>query len=210
MLTQTTTTLLNSLLNDPPQQAAWRTVYERYGPAVYRFALRHGLNEEQAEEAVAATMAALFEAYRAGRYDRHRGRFRTWVFGIAMNKVRETRRRYASPVSVAAEANLSRATGATAAVTSGVARTDRAPTPDEQFEADVDRALAWQCLDAVRRRVSPLTYQAFDLYVLKDKPARDVARTLGIEVSAVYVAKTRVLSMARKEYERLCEADRET
>jgi len=39
--------------------------------------------------------------------------------------------------------------------------------PDVQFDSDVEGATAWQCLDMVRTRVAPLTYQAFDLYVLK-------------------------------------------
>ena len=74
---------------------------------------------------------------------------------------------------------------------------------DPEFEVDVERTLAWQCLDAVRSRVAPLTYQAFDLYVLKGRAPKDVAKTLGIDTDAVYVAKSRVLSYARRAFEQL-------
>ncbi len=80
---------------------------------------------------------------------------------------------------------------------------------DAAFDEDVERTLAWQCLETVRKRVAPLTYQAFDLYVMKGGPPDEVAKFLGIDASAVYVAKSRVLSSARREYEKLRTQDRE-
>ncbi|MFQ5807865.1 MAG: RNA polymerase sigma factor, partial [Phycisphaerae bacterium] len=147
------------------------------------------------DDVLSETLVALFQAYQAGRYDRGRGRFRAWVFGIAMNKVREVRARAArqraheSPESSAPE--------------------PAAWTSDADFDADIERTLACQCLDAVRARVAPLTYQAFDLYAMKGRSAEDVSRMLGVDKSAVYVAKSRVLSSARKEYEGLRALDQE-
>lgn len=195
MLPTTSTTLLHSLLEEPVDQRAWRTFCGRYGPAVFRFARRQGLGEADAEEVVADTLAAFFEGYRAGRYDRSRGRFKTWVFGIALNKARELRRRREKGH---ATEPIERIEGAVTA-----------ETQDDEFDTDVDRTLAWECLDATRTRVAPLTYQAFDLYPLKGRPAGDVAKLLGIDKSAVYVAKSRVLSRARCEYEELRKQDQE-
>ena len=216
MLGRTSTTLLNSLIEEPADQRAWRTFCERYGPAIYRFARRRGLSEADAEEVLSATLTAFFEAYRAGRYDRSRGRFRTWLFGIAMNKVHETRRAYgrAFPTSKdmghpaygrPSPTSKDRGHPAMGHLEDGMGRQDElAEEPgDPEFEVDVERTLAWQCLDAVRTRVAPLTYQAFDLYVLKGRTPKDVAKTLGIDTSAVYVAKSRVLSYARREFEQL-------
>lgn len=193
MLTRTSTTLLNSLLEESTDQQAWRTVCDRYGPPIFRFARRQGLGEADADDVLSETLVTLFELYRGGRYDRGRGRFKTWVFGIAQNKVREARRRLRAP-------------GAQAA---GHLEDIQCETQDPDFDADVERTMAWQCLEAVRMRVAPLTYQAFDLYVLKGRRAEDVARMLGIPTGAVYVAKSRVLSSARREYEQLCAGDEE-
>lgn len=201
MLTQTSTTLLNSLLEQPGDQAAWRTVCDRYGAAVFRFARRRGLSEADADDVLSETLAALFEAYRAGRYDRERGRFRTWVFGIAMNKVHDARRRLGR--------SLALPEGAGRAVPADSITDAAADASDRDFDADVERTLAWQCLEAVRARVAPLTYQAFDLYAVKGRSPEDVARILGVEVGAVYVAKSRVLAAARREYEKLRAADQE-
>lgn len=189
MLPTTSTTLLNSLLEEPTDQRAWRTFCGRYGPAVFRFARRQGLGESDAKEVVGDTLAAFFEAYGAGRYDRSRGRFKTWVFGMALNKVRELRRRRKKDQAGEPIEHIEDTIGA--------------ESLNDEFDADVDRTLAWECLDVVRTRVAPLTYQAFDLYALKGRPAGDVAKLLGIDTSAVYVAKSRVLSRARREYEEL-------
>ena len=193
MLPTTSTTLLNSLLEEPADQRAWRTFCGRYGPAVFRFARRQGLGESDAEEIVADTLAPFFEAYGAGRYERSRGRFKTWICGIALNKVRELRRRHKKEQAEEPIERLEDSIGA--------------ESPEDEFGADVDRTLAWECLDAVRTRVAPLTYQAFDLYALKGRPVGDVAKLLGIDTNAVYVAKSRVLSRARREYEELRNSD---
>jgi len=195
MLSRTSTTLLNSLLDEPADQRAWRRLCTRYGPAVFRFARRRGLSESEADEVLADTLQVLYETYRAGRYERAKGRLRTWVFGIAMNKVLEMRRRLQKDRGLTSLDDLGRDAGA--------------DSPDPQFDADVEQALAWQCLEAVRARVAPLTYQAFDLYVIKGRSAQDVARILGIDRDAVYVAKSRVVSSARREYERLTAGDQE-
>jgi RNA polymerase sigma-70 factor (ECF subfamily) len=209
MLTQTSTTLLNSLLEEPADQRAWRAFCDRYGPAVFRFARRQGLSEADADEVLADTLATVFEAYRAGRYDRGRGRFKTWVFGIAMNKVREFRRgRRRDGVSL--EALEGRTQGEVAPpVSMDRGHPTDVESPDAEFETDLERTLAWQCLESVRTRVASLTYQAFDLYAVKERSAEDVARLLGIDIGAVYVAKSRVLSMARRQREKLAGAEHE-
>ena len=43
----------------------------------------------------------------------------------------------------------------------------------------------------------------FDLFVLKEWPAGDVAKTLGVTIAHVYVAKHRISKLIRKEVELL-------
>ncbi len=202
MLTRTSTTLLKSLLREPADQRAWQELCARFGPAVFRFARRRGLGEAEADEVLSETLQVLFEAYRARRYQRAKGRLRTWVFGIANNKVHEMRRKLRKDHQVSSLDDLVQDPAAQPAG-------ETAPPPDPYFDADVDRSLAWQCLDAVRKRVAPLTYQAFDLYVIKGRTPQDVAKILGIDKDAVYVAKSRVISSARREYEKITSERRE-
>lgn len=55
----------------------------------------------------------------------------------------------------------------------------------------------------VKRRVAIEQFQMFDLFALKQWPARDVARTLGVTIAHVYVAKHRISRLIRKEVEAL-------
>ena len=45
--------------------------------------------------------------------------------------------------------------------------------------------------------------QMFDLYVLKDWPVREVARTLTANIAQVYLTKHRVTSLIKQETEKL-------
>jgi hypothetical protein len=54
-------------------------------------------------------------------------------------------------------------------------------------------------INRVKRRVSIEQYQMFDLFVLKQWPARDVAKTLGVTIAHVYVAKHRISKLVRKK-----------
>jgi hypothetical protein len=65
----------------------------------------------------------------------------------------------------------------------------------------------WKLIYGVARRVkvhaSAEQYQMFDYYVRKRWTARKVARTLGVTVGRVYVAKHRISRAIKKEMELL-------
>ena len=46
-------------------------------------------------------------------------------------------------------------------------------------------------------------FQMFDLYVLKEWPVRDVAKTLHANIAQVYLAKHRVTGLIKQETEKL-------
>jgi RNA polymerase sigma-70 factor (ECF subfamily) len=43
----------------------------------------------------------------------------------------------------------------------------------------------------------------FDLYVVKERPAPEVAQTLGVTVAQVYLAKHRISTLLKKELAQL-------
>ena len=79
--------------------------------------------------------------------------------------------------------------------------------PDDQPESNWDRAWEedWQknlmdaAIQRVKRKVTIEHYQMFDLFVIKRWPAKDVAKTLGVTIAHVYVAKHRLAKLIRKE-----------
>src|SRR5438067_220203 len=86
MFTRTTTQLLESL-RDPNNDGLWQLFDERYRPVLMAFARRRGLSEEDAAEVAQETLTQCMSDYRAGRYERSKGRLSSWIIGIARNRV---------------------------------------------------------------------------------------------------------------------------
>lgn len=185
LLTRTSTALLEGL-RDPENAAAWGAWVERYRPLVVRTARRAGFGAEEAEDVAQSTLLAFSQAYREGRYDRERGRLRTWLYGIALNKVREARRRrrVRTPADTAAAAALGEL---------------RAPEELEAiWEAEWRDAVLRQCMEEVRREVEARTFRAFELVAREGRDPAEVGAELGLSRDAVYAAKRRVLRRVRE------------
>jgi len=58
-------------------------------------------------------------------------------------------------------------------------------------------------LERVSRKVSPDQFQIYDLYVTQGLPARQVARTLGLNLARVYLGKHRIEKTLKAEIARL-------
>lgn len=192
MATRTTTSFLMDLHN-PQNEAAWRRFYARYTPMLLSYARRVGLSDADAQDVVADTLATFIQAYWAGRYRRDKGRLKSWLGGIARNKAlkRLTRRTHAS-LSAGDPGDDSRPL-------EPAAPDDR----DEAFEREWQLERLNQALEILRLESDPNTYQAFDLYALKDWPVAKVASFLDMTTNAVFICKHRCLKRLRRIVENL-------
>ena len=125
--------------------------------------------------------AAFAAAYRAGNYERNRGRLRDWLFGIARNHLRVARR----------------------GKRRGVAELTDQPAIDDDaaeraFDEEWQREVLAQCLEEIRGEVGTQTFEAFDLFAIRGVPARAVADRLGMSENAVFLAKRRILLRLRE------------
>ena len=66
-----------------------------------------------------------------------------------------------------------------------------------ETESDLMNQLQ-EAMDELRLRVDPLTFQAFELYGMQDRPASEVAETLELSRDQLYVAKSRCLKILRE------------
>ena len=54
-------------------------------------------------------------------------------------------------------------------------------------------------MELIEPEFAPSTWKSFRLLVLEERPAADVAESLGLSVNAVLIAKSRVLRRLRQE-----------
>jgi RNA polymerase sigma-70 factor (ECF subfamily) len=184
----TTNTMLLLGLRDQGDDRIWSEFCSRYRPLLVSFARRLGLAAQDAQDAAQEALLAFATAYREGKYDREKGRLRTWLSAIATRKVRDIQRHRLRDL----------ATGA-----GGETKDLIREIPDDRAVADLwdaewRRAVVSACLQEIRGQVEPTTLQAFELFVLKEWPAESVATHLGISRNAVFLAKRRVLTRMRE------------
>ena len=168
---------------------AWRQFCARYEPVVRAMARGAGLQEQDVQNVVQETLAAFLQAFRAGKYDRERGRLRSYFQGIAIHKIQEERRKWAHR-----EVQVSGQTDSTAAM-------DRIPddaTLTDVFVKVEERQLLAEWIEEVRGKVETATFAAFDLQARAGWPPEQIAEHLGMSVGAVYQATFRVTSRLRK------------
>jgi RNA polymerase sigma-70 factor (ECF subfamily) len=186
-------------LKDWEDHESWRVFFDTYWRLIYNFAIQRGLNHEESQEVVQETVVAVAKHISKFRYDREACAFKTWLLSVTRSKIaNQLERRARQPVTVNRGVDDS----------SGTDQIERLPknefSPWEQaWDAEWQRNLTDAAIRRAKRRVPIEQFQMFDLFVVKQWPARDVARTLKVTIGHVYVAKHRISKMVRKEIEAL-------
>jgi RNA polymerase sigma factor (sigma-70 family) len=191
-------TLLTRLKNWDDQEG-WRRFFDTYWNLIYAMARQAGLSDAESQDVVQETVLSVAKQMRGFRYDPTRGTFKSWLRLITRRRIADFQRsRYRQVRQVepsAAEPHL-------AALVEGVADSC-ADDLEALWEAEWRQTLLDAAVRQVRRQVDARQYQMFSCYVLKGWSAAVVAKTLGVSVGQVYLAKHRVGLLVRKEVERL-------
>lgn len=186
----TTTTLLEGLGREGDDRA-WERLVHRFRPAIVRFARGMGLSAGDAEEVAQETLVAALNGQRDGRYDRTRGRLRSWMFGIAVRQAQHARRKAA--LAHAREAPLHDGDSRGASLNGG-----DDPAIRQLWEHEWEQAILSRCLERARLEVEPITMRAFELVVADGRTPSEAATMLDVPVKQVYNAKHRVLKRIRE------------
>ena len=180
-------------LRDGTNHAAWQEFIKLYGPVVYGFARKRGLQDADAADLMQEVMRSVSAAIGRLDYDRNQGTFRGWLFTITRNKI-----------FTFLSARRIRPQG------SGDTTTNRLleEHPDEEeasnaWEMEYQRRLAAMAMDRVKGEFQETTWRAFWLTAVEGRSAADVAGQVGLSPGAIYVAKSRVLARLKEEVESL-------
>ncbi len=181
----TTTTILLDGLHDPSNSVIWRQFDQRYRPIIIGFARRLGLTEDDAADIAQETLVRFVREYRAGKYDRDRGRLRTWIIAMLRYRVADLRRARATRREFRGE--------------SAFADLPCADELDASWEAERRSQILRQAMKKLREksRTSEKSIQAFELYALQHRPAAEVAEQLGMTARDVYMVKNRLAQRIR-------------
>src|SRR5882762_6284047 len=74
-------------IRDGANHAAWQEFVSLYGPVVYGFARKRGLQDADAADLMQEVLRSISLAIGRLDYDRNQGTFRGWLFTITRNKV---------------------------------------------------------------------------------------------------------------------------
>jgi RNA polymerase sigma-70 factor, ECF subfamily len=162
---------------------AWVRLAKLYGPLVYSWCRRRGLQENDAAD----VMQEVFRAVALHIKDFAAGSFRGWLWTITRNKILDHMRRMQRRPEAHGGSDAQE-------------RMQQVPeTLDESSPESTTGNLVRHALELIRPDFTDATWQAFWRVMMEDQAPADVATALGLTLNAVYIAKSRVLRRLRDE-----------
>jgi len=170
---------------------AWSRFYRLYARMLRNFLRRMGLTEDETEDVTQEVLVVAHKSLQDGVYDRSRGKFRSWLYGIARRLALATLRA------------RRRRTRVQWVDDSGDRLLDRLEDKGEDaarklWEEEWRYAMLDEGLRYAEQCVGDKAFQAFNLYAVEKQPVDEVARRLEIAPASVYVYKNRVLKAVRR------------
>ena len=174
----TSASLLVKLASDS-DHTAWETFCDVYAPLICTFACRRGLQQNDAADVTQEVLIRVVRSIRTFEYDRHRGRFRDWLYRIVRNELARWRGKQARHDSESLE------------------------DPAAEVTAEWSESFQQHILETALARIRAVTqvdaWHAFEQTWLLGKPAQEVARETGCKLDFVYHAKSRTLKKLQLE-----------
>jgi RNA polymerase sigma-70 factor (ECF subfamily) len=166
-------------------QASWSEFVGLYGPIIYGHARRQGLQDSDAADLMQDVFRSICST--AGRfdYDPSRGKFRSWLFTIVRNKLRDQRGRCRPIATGGSDANL---------------RLNEIPAENDGEEAwnrDYQQRLFAHAASLVQGQVRDHSWRAFWRTAVDGASASAVAAELGLPIASVYLARSRITARLR-------------
>ena len=182
--TSTSQSLLVGLRLGDPQ--AWQKLVSLYRPLIYYWCRQADIAPNDTADIVQEVFRKVHGAIAKFRRDREGDTFRGWLRMLTRNTIIDHGRRTppAPRGGTTAHEQLQQI------------------ADSEWTDADEERAysdLMQRALEAIRPAYSERVWRAFELTVIHERPAHDVAQELGISYDAVRQAKSRILRRLREE-----------
>ena len=175
-------------IRDANDTEAWSRFVEIYGPLIYRFARRRGMQDADAADLSQTVLTEVAHCIDRFDYEPALGRFRNWLMVIARYKLSRLARKQAR-FSGSGDSQVQELI-------------DQQPAADdftERWNSEYKDHLFRWAAEQVRGEVAEPTWKAFWQTAVENRPPVEVAKELGMQVGTVYVSKSRVLLRIRNK-----------
>ena len=177
-------------------QESWRDFFDTYSGLLYATAIKAGLKDSEAQDVVQDTIILVARKMEGFKYNPAVDSFKGWLLYLTRKRIaleyrRRARHQARTPDELPKEGELQEIPD--------VATMDLEAVWEEEW----NRAMWDAAVTRVKAAVALKQFQMFDLYVLKERPAPEVARALGATIAQVYLAKHRVSALVKKELSQL-------
>lgn len=191
-------------LKDLGDDASWNEFYRTYRELIYSVARKAGLKEAEAEEVVQDTVISVAKRMPGFRYDPAADSFKGWLLTVTRWRILDQLQKRKASQRLAASAASAEDETRTTAI-------ERVADPagldlDAIWNEEWTKNLLHAALARIKRQVHPQQYEIYHLHVILEKPVREVAKALGVNIGQVYLAKHRVGALLKKEMRRLEQA----
>jgi RNA polymerase sigma factor (sigma-70 family) len=187
-------------LKSPEDDATWQQFFDRYWKLIYEVALRSGLTETEAQDVVQETVITVAKKIGSFEYNPAQGSFKGWLLTITRCRiVDEFRKRPRfQTASIHAPADDSVAT-------STVDRIPDERTNDLEglWDEEWRKNLMDVAVERVKRQVKARHFQVFELSVLRNWSAHEIAKALSLNIGQVYLTKHRLVKLIKSEVKSL-------
>lgn len=168
---------------DTENEAAWNRLFDLYAGFVYSIARSKGLNDADADDIVQVVFAELARNLSTFRYDREKGRFRSYLAGLVNWRVMDRLK------SLKREADLK----------ADFWEEARAANSDDDFaEREWQAAAMEEALRRMKPDVRPEHYAAFVASAVEGQDTETVMRLYGLSRDNLYQIRTRLTAKLRE------------
>lgn len=192
MPTETSLSTSSSLLQRVQErdEAAWRQLVSMYGPTIYQWGRRAGVQPNDAADLVQQVFETVM--HNITRFERgERGCFRGWLWTIFRSRLMDLYRQ-----------SRHRPQAMSAAALECLAMSLQEAEPPELTSSELTQTVR-QAIQIVRGDFSETTWQAFWCSTVLRQRTVDIAAALHLTPSAVCMCRSRVLRRLRETFDEL-------
>jgi RNA polymerase sigma-70 factor (ECF subfamily) len=168
---------------------AWQRLTAIYGPTVYGWARRQGLQPADAADLLQQVFASVAVNIGHARWDRPGDSFRGWLWTVFHSRLMDHYRQARRQPQAVGDTDVKR-----------ICDAEQAPTPETAslMAPDESAELVRRALAIIQSDFKEKTWQAFWRSTVDGVATSDVARDLGLSPAAVCMCRARVLARLRE------------